>query len=72
MKVFSDGFILSLKQEHSLSLGDYREASSKIKKNKKNPCLRRKCQKRTTLEFLLCRLAMMLLYSRLELVKTVL
>lgn len=34
MKVLSDGFIMSLRQEHSLFPPEYREESSKMKKTK--------------------------------------
>lgn len=43
MKVLRDGFITSLRQEHSLRSPEYREESSKVKKNKgKNPYLFKK------------------------------
>lgn len=68
MQVFSDGFIMSLRQEHSLSSGKHKERSSSMRKSKKNPCLRR-CQKRTTLRHPVLPLAMMLLHSRSGCVK---
>lgn len=36
MKVFSDGCIMPLRQEHSLSSEKYKERSNRMRKNKKN------------------------------------
>lgn len=69
MQVFSDGFIMSLRQEHSLSSGKHKERSSSMRKSKKNSCLWKRCQKRTTLQHPVLPLAMMLLHSRSRCVK---
>lgn len=37
MQVFSDGFIMCLRQEHSLSSGKHKERRSSTRKSKKNP-----------------------------------